>query len=95
MPRTDLASLDFTERWIKAAKLDALTFDQTVTAVAADATDARRLGASRGEALLQTVEIYSCRKGVAGVFLSRYLPAHIHLRGKFDFPRHGQPRTKT
>ena len=94
MPKADLASLDFTNRWIKAGQLEVLTFDQTVTAVAADATDARHLGVKRGAPLLQTIEIFSCRKGVAGVFLSRYLPAHIHLQGKFDFPRHGQPRTK-
>jgi len=94
MPKAELASLEFTERWIKAGRLAMLTFDQTVTAVAADATDARHLGIKRGAPLLQTVEIFSCRQGVAGVFLSRYLPAHIHLRGKFDFPR-GRPEPRT
>jgi DNA-binding GntR family transcriptional regulator len=92
MPKADLASLDFTERWIKAGQLDMITFDQTVTAVAAGADDAARLGIKRGAPLLQTIEVFSCRLGVAGVFLSRYVPAHIHLRGKFDFPRDGRQR---
>ncbi len=93
MPKADLASPDFTERWIKAGELDMITFDQTVTAVLAGADDAAHLGIKRGAPLLQTIEVFSCRKGVAGVFLSRYVPAHIHLRGKFDFPRDGRQRT--
>jgi len=94
MPKADLASLDFTDHWIKAGQLEMLTFEQTVTAVAAGTTDAKQLGIKRGAPLLQTIEIFSCRKGVAGVFLSRYVPAHIYLRGKFDFPRNGHPRTR-
>jgi DNA-binding GntR family transcriptional regulator len=94
MPQADLASLDFTERWIKAGMLDMITFDQTVTAVAAEAADAKHLGIKRGAPLLQTIEIFSCRKGVAGVFLSRYRPAHIHLRGRCDFPP-GRPEPRT
>ena len=93
MPKVDLASLEFTERWIKAGKLEKITFDQTVTAVAADAADAKHLGTKRGTPLLQTIEVFSCRKGVAGIFLSRYRPANIQLRGKYDFPRSSRPRT--
>lgn len=92
MSKTDLASLDFTERWIVAGELEMITFEQTVTAVLAGASDAARLGLKRGAPLLQTIEVFSCRLGVAGVFLSRYVPAHIHLRGKFDFPRDGRQR---
>lgn len=92
MPKADLGSLDFTERWIKAGQLDMITFDQTVTAVAAGPDDAAHLGIKRGAPLLQTIEVFSCRMGVAGVFLSRYVPAHIHLRGKFDFPRDRRKR---
>jgi GntR family transcriptional regulator len=90
MSSTDLASLDFTERWIAAGHLEIATMNQTVSAVAADAHDARFLGVKRGTPLLQTVEAFCCVKGVAGIFLSRYLPDHIHLRGKFDYP--GRPR---
>ena len=92
MPRADLASLDFTERWIKAGKLEKIAFDQTVTAVAADAIDAKHLGTKRGTPLLQTIEVFSCRERVAGVFLSRYRPACIHLHGRFDFTLSSRPR---
>jgi GntR family transcriptional regulator len=93
MSKADLASLDFIERWIKAGQLDMITFNQTVTAVAARADEAARLGIKLGSPLLQTIEVFSCRKGVAGVFLSRYVPTYIHLRGKFDFPQDGRQRT--
>jgi len=65
--------------------MEKTAFDRTVTAVAADAIDAKHLSTKRGTPLLRTVEIFSCRKGVAGVFLSRYRPAYIQLHGRFDF----------
>lgn len=68
MSSTDLASLDFTERWIAAGQLEIATMNQTVSAVAADAHDARFLGVKRGTPLLQTVEAFCCVKGVAGIF---------------------------
>ena len=84
----DLARVDFLEIWMKRGRFQVSKCVQTIEAVAATASVAKRLGLRASVPILRSTEIYLGPAGrPAGVFVSYYHPEHLCIRYQFQWNR--------